>query len=135
MALHTFFIRIVFSAAVICLAGSPLMAQEIASDGAESTGLQQRIDFSSVQILGQSIKSGAVYLMHRKQSDISTMLKVRQDYRREIMEDFALESSALIADSGNEDKGALSVSPSSDAKVQEKTERTVSAHLKSKPSN
>jgi hypothetical protein len=77
------------------------MAEDNVAAGpkAEKTdGLQQRIDFSSAQILGQSIKSGAVYLMHRKQSDISSMLKVRKDYRKEIMEDFSLEHSALISD-------------------------------------
>ena len=76
------------------------VSAEDAADGPLQTpggaGLQQRIDFSSSQILGQSIKDGAVYLMHRKQSEISSMLKVRQDYRKEIMEDFSIEGSALI---------------------------------------
>ena len=50
--------------------------------------LQQRIDFGNAYIMGQSIKSGAVYLLHRKQSNINSMLNCRQDYRREILEDF-----------------------------------------------
>lgn len=61
-------------------------------------GLQQRIDFGSSYILGQSIKSGAVYLMHRKHSDIKGMLEVRQDYRKEIMEDYNLEKTAITND-------------------------------------
>ena len=75
-----------------------------AVQGPGGTGLQQRIDFSSAQILGQSIKSGAVYLMHRKQSEISSMLKVRQDYRKEIMEDFSIEGSALILETADDEK-------------------------------
>jgi hypothetical protein len=60
-----------------------------------SKALQQRIDFGSAQILGQSIKSGAVYLMHRKKSDIQNMLDVRQHYREEIKEDFDLQKTAI----------------------------------------
>jgi hypothetical protein len=62
-------------------------------------GLQQRIEFGSAYILGQSIKSGAVYLLHRKQSDIKGMLEVRQNYREEIKQDFALEETALVPQS------------------------------------
>jgi hypothetical protein len=50
--------------------------------------LMNRIDFGNAYIMGQSLKSGAVYLMHRKQSDIKSMLKIREDYRDEILEDF-----------------------------------------------
>ena len=55
-----------------------------------SAGLQQRIDFGNAYIMGQSIKSGAVYLLHRKQSDIKSMLQYREDYRQEILEDFTI---------------------------------------------
>jgi hypothetical protein len=58
-------------------------------------GLQHRIDFGSAHILGQSIKSGAVYLMHRKKSEIKSMLKVRENYREEIIEDYALGKTAI----------------------------------------
>jgi hypothetical protein len=57
---------------------------------AGATGLQQRIDFGNAYIMGQSIKSGAVYLLHRKQSDIKSMLQYRVDYRQEILEDFII---------------------------------------------
>ena len=56
-----------------------------------STGLQQRIDFGNAYIMGQSIKSGAVYLLHRKQSDIKSMLQYRENYRQEILEDFIIQ--------------------------------------------
>jgi hypothetical protein len=56
-----------------------------------STGLQQRIDFGNAYIMGQSIKSGAVYLLHRKQSDIKSMLQYRENYRQEILEDFLIQ--------------------------------------------
>lgn len=65
----------------------------------EGKGLQQRIDFGSSYILGQSIKSGAVYLMHRKKSDIKGMLDVRENYRDEILEDYSLENTALAPES------------------------------------
>lgn len=55
-----------------------------------STNLQQRIDFGNAYIMGQSIQSGAVYLLHRKQSDIKSMLQYRKDYRKEILEDFEI---------------------------------------------
>jgi hypothetical protein len=61
----------------------------------ESTGLQQRIDFGNSYIMGQSIKSGAVYLLHRKQSDIKSMLQFREDYRREILEDFSIQEEII----------------------------------------
>jgi hypothetical protein len=68
--------------------------------------LQQRIDFGNTQILGQSIKSGAVYLMHRKKSDIKSMIKVREDYREEIMEDYGLhkrsQTDGNASDAGND---------------------------------
>jgi len=57
----------------------------------EKTALMKRIDFGNAYIMGQSIKSGAVYLLQRKKSDISSMLKCRSDYRAEILEDFQLE--------------------------------------------
>jgi len=52
--------------------------------------LMSRIDFGNSYILGQTIKSGAVYLMQRKKSEITSMLKCREDYRSEILEDFTL---------------------------------------------
>ena len=66
------------------------------SDNNKTSELEHRIDFGSAYILGQSIKSGAVYLLHRKQSEIKGMLQVRQNFRKEIMEDFNLEESAIV---------------------------------------
>ena len=65
------------------------------SNEAGSTRLQQRIDFGNAYIMGQSIKSGAVYLLHRKQSDIKSMLQYRDNYRQEILEDFIIEEEKL----------------------------------------
>lgn len=73
-----------------------LSAQEDGASSPRADGLKQRIDFGNTHILGQSIKSGAVYLMHRKKSDIHNMLEVRNDYREEIKEDFNLEQTAII---------------------------------------
>jgi hypothetical protein len=50
--------------------------------------LLKRIDFNNAYIMGQAIKSGAVYLLKRKKSDIKSMLKYRMSYRNEILEGF-----------------------------------------------
>ena len=60
---------------------------------AKAAKLQQRIDFGNSYIMGQSIKSGSVYLMNRKQSEIKSMLEFREDYRQEILEDFKIPES------------------------------------------
>ena len=56
----------------------------------KKTVLLNRIDFGNSYIMGQSIKSGAVYLLQRKKSEINSMLKYRTDYRSEILEDFEI---------------------------------------------
>jgi len=85
---------IMFSFSALCQAAE----QDKGEKPPEKKGLQQRIDFSSSYILGQSIKSGAVYLMHRKKSDIQGMLEMREHYRNEILEDYDLENTALVPD-------------------------------------
>ena len=77
------------------------------NDSVTQKRLQQRIDFGNAQILGQSIKSGAVYLMHRKKSDIQNMIEVRKDYRIEIKEDFDLGNTAIA----NGEKGSADGKP------------------------
>lgn len=81
--------------AVLCLA-PPIQAEE-KQDGKGQTGLQNRIDFGNAYVLGQSIKSGAVYLLHRKQSELKGMIDIREHYRHEIMEDYALEDTAIVS--------------------------------------
>ncbi|MBT8340462.1 MAG: hypothetical protein HKP58_02160, partial [Desulfatitalea sp.] len=71
-------------------------AEEEKAQAEQAAGLQHRIDFGNAYILGQSIKSGAVYLLHRKQSEIKGMLEVRQHYRTEIMEDYAIDKTAIV---------------------------------------
>jgi hypothetical protein len=92
--------------AAVVLLTLPLQAtaQDAEQKAPKQKSLQQRIDFGSSYILGQSIKSGAVYLMHRKQSDIKGMLEVRQDYRREIMEDYELEKTAIAKETAVQKK-------------------------------
>jgi hypothetical protein len=60
----------------------------------EKSVLLNRIDFGNSYIMGQSIKSGAVYLLQRKKSEINSMLKYRTDYRSEILEDFEITEPA-----------------------------------------
>jgi len=61
-------------------------AQSIAPK--KNSQLFKRIDFNNAYIMGQAIKSGAVYLLKRKNSDIKSMLKYRTSYRDEILEGF-----------------------------------------------
>ena len=63
-------------------------AEEVPSSENTSAIISNRIDFGNSYIMGQSIKSGAVYLLHRKQSEINSMLQLREEYRDEILEDF-----------------------------------------------
>lgn len=88
-------VRSVCAFTILLLSFSYAAAQDEAGPAPQKKGLQQRIDFGNAHILGQSIKSGAVYLMHRKKSDIKNMLEVRENYRKEIIEDFSLEDAAL----------------------------------------
>ncbi len=44
----------------------------------------RHLAFDERVIMGQSLKSGAIYLFERKDSDIHSLIKIRQDYRKEI---------------------------------------------------
>ncbi len=90
----------------LVLSPSGLYAESQGEKAPAQKGLQQRIDFGNAQILGQSIKSGAVYLMHRKKSDIKNMLEVRQHYRDEIKEDFDLDKTAITQSAAEPKKDA-----------------------------
>jgi hypothetical protein len=73
-----------------------------------SAKLQQRIDFGNSYIMGQSIKSGAVYLLHRKQNEINSMLQYREDYRQEILEDFSIRDLKVGGPRANDSNPAVS---------------------------
>ena len=45
----------------------------------------------AIPIFGQTIQSGAVYLLQRKKSDIESLLKPRENYREEILKDFHVQ--------------------------------------------
>jgi hypothetical protein len=69
------------------LFGDPTAYAEGKKDEAkQSSELMTRIDFGNSYITGQTLKSGAVYLLQRKKSDVKSMLKYREDYRKEILE-------------------------------------------------
>ena len=71
----------------LLVAGQTALAEDAPKKPQTGTRLQQRIDFGNSYIMGQSIKSGAVYLLHRKQSEIDSMISIRTNYRKEIMEE------------------------------------------------
>jgi hypothetical protein len=55
-------------------------------DGSAATLKRARhMEFDERLIMGQSLKSGALYLFERKDSEIQTMLKIRRDYRQELL--------------------------------------------------
>lgn len=60
------------------------------AEDSNTQGLESRIDFGNAYVNGQTIKSGAVYLMHRKKNEIESMLKPRKHYRAEILEGFSV---------------------------------------------
>ena len=63
-------------------------AASSADDGGASVKMLKRarhMEFDERLIMGQSLKSGALYLFERKDSEIQTMLKIRRDYRQELL--------------------------------------------------
>jgi hypothetical protein len=52
---------------------------------ARSLKRARHMEFDERLIMGQSLKSGALYLFERKDSEIQTMLKIRKDYREELL--------------------------------------------------
>ena len=63
-------------------------AASSADDGGASVRTLKRarhMEFDERLIMGQSLKSGALYLFERKDSEIQTMLKIRRDYRQELL--------------------------------------------------
>jgi hypothetical protein len=76
-------------AGLACVAAGPGSppAAGVAPPAEEDEGLLHRIDFGNAYVMGQSIQSGAVYLLNRKKTDIRSMLREREDFREEIRED------------------------------------------------
>ena len=93
--------RVVFIGLLSMLLGlfgaGPAGAKNSSRTGSATSTLRQRIDFGNAYIMGQSIKSGAVYLMHRKQNEIKSMLDYRTDYRDEILEEFNIRNLKIDA--------------------------------------
>ena len=67
-----------------------------------------RIDFGNTYIIGQTIKSGAVYLLQRKKSEIKSMLKYRQDYREEILDGFLVDAARVKIKDQKENQSSTS---------------------------
>ena len=86
---------ILFFLTILLLPSSPAFGRP------EHSGMQKgtdrgdqrltRIDFGNAYIRGQTIQSGAVYLLQRKQSDVESLLKPRESYRQEILEGFHIQ--------------------------------------------
>ncbi|HQI80643.1 MAG TPA: hypothetical protein PLR71_03695 [Deltaproteobacteria bacterium] len=72
-------------------ADKPVRAEASADRGQPADSRMSRIDFGNTYIIGQTIKSGAVYLLQRKKSEIKSMLTYREDYRKEILEGFVTQ--------------------------------------------
>jgi len=76
---------------VLLLSGEVYSSDTPGDKADQEPTLLNRIDFGNAYIMGQSIKSGAVYLLQRKKSEIKSMLNYRDDYRVEILEDFEIQ--------------------------------------------
>ena len=63
-----------------------LMSSLVAAS--EEDAPTNKIDFGNSYVQGQSIKSGAVYLMNRKKNEIQSMLKKRTSYRHDILDEY-----------------------------------------------
>lgn len=73
----------------LCLVTASAFAADASSkkkSGSEQGELMTRIDFGNSYITGQTLKSGAVYLLQRKKSEVKSMLYYREHYRKEILE-------------------------------------------------
>jgi hypothetical protein len=55
------------------------------AEGPRSLKRARHMEFDERLIMGQSLKSGALYLFERKDSEIQSMLKIRKDYRQELL--------------------------------------------------
>lgn len=55
-------------------------------DNTPSQELLTRIDFGNTYVTGQTLKSGAIYLLQRKRNEVKSMLTYRENYRKEILE-------------------------------------------------
>jgi|GEM_PF-1542224 hypothetical protein len=77
-------------AALVLSTGARALAGERSEpfEPQQATGFKRpsRMEFDERLIMGQSLKSGAVYLFERKDSEIQSMLRIRKDYRKELLE-------------------------------------------------
>jgi len=72
--------------AVVLLMGLlPIAGQAEEKKGDGSLQRTERMEFDERLIMGQSLKSGAVYLFERKDSEIQSMLKIRKDFRKKLL--------------------------------------------------
>ena len=81
--LYLIFLFLVVS---IVLSTQTVYAKDQKKSAVKKEELLTRIDFGNSYISGQTLKSGAVYLLQRKKSEMKTMLKYRENYRKEILE-------------------------------------------------
>jgi hypothetical protein len=75
---------------LLALAHPGFAEEPSASGGKEGSKISsfkraRHMEFDERLIMGQSLKSGALYLFERKDSEIQTMLKIRRDYRQELL--------------------------------------------------
>ena len=92
----TLWIRIVlFLLTILLLASYPAFGSTDRPDPQQGVDpgdrRMTRIDFGNAYIRGQTIQSGAVYLLQRKKSDVESLLKPRESYRKEILHDFHIQ--------------------------------------------
>jgi len=84
----TFLVLLLAVQVISCPSAESLEKSSRADSVETDDALMEHIDFGNSYIRGQTIQSGAVYLLQRKKSDIESLLKPRDSYREEILQDF-----------------------------------------------
>ncbi len=108
--LLTIFFCIIAISHILLAASDPKKNQETTQPNPPATtpdnpeSRLNRIDFGNTYIIGQTIKSGAVYLLQRKKSEIKSMLKYREDYRKEILDGYSVETTKVSAKEQKQDQ-------------------------------
>ncbi|AKU92132.1 hypothetical protein [Vulgatibacter incomptus] len=77
------------SAAVTPPPATQKATEPVEAGGGDGQALRrgERVEFDARLIQGQTAKAGAVYLFERVSSDLSSMVRERRSYRREIVEE------------------------------------------------
>ncbi|NRB41939.1 MAG: hypothetical protein HRU20_26270 [Pseudomonadales bacterium] len=61
---------------------------------AEAGAQERRIEFGDAYIKGQSLKANAAYLLNRRKAQTASLIRIRKNYRAEILQDMEFINTA-----------------------------------------